>query len=86
MENFKAHILVVDDDDRIRELVKQYLVDNIQNAGYDAGDFAHYLGWQKGKCMEADTKVLGEERTHDVFVHVTCHGVRCVGCQKERAQ
>jgi len=28
MEKFKAHILIVDDDDRIRELVKQYLIDN----------------------------------------------------------
>ena len=28
MEKFKAHILIVDDDDRIRELVKQYLNDN----------------------------------------------------------
>ena len=28
MKKFKAHILVVDDDDRIRELVKQYLNDN----------------------------------------------------------
>ena len=28
MEKFKAHILIVDDDDRIRELVKQYLMDN----------------------------------------------------------
>ena len=28
MNKFKAHILVVDDDDRIRELVKQYLNDN----------------------------------------------------------
>ncbi len=28
MEKFKAHILVVDDDDRIRELVKQYLDEN----------------------------------------------------------
>ena len=28
MKNFKAHILVVDDDDRIRELVKEYLVEN----------------------------------------------------------
>lgn len=44
-----------------RKQKQQYLVDNIQNAGYDAGDFAHYLGWQKGKCMETDMKVLGEE-------------------------
>ena len=28
MEKFKAHILVVDDDDRIRDLVKQYLIEN----------------------------------------------------------
>ena len=28
MRKFKAHILIVDDDDRIRELVKQYLNDN----------------------------------------------------------
>ena len=28
MKNFKAHILVVDDDDGIRNLVKQYLNQN----------------------------------------------------------
>ncbi len=28
MEKDKKHILVVDDDDRIRELIKQYLNDN----------------------------------------------------------
>ena len=28
MENYKAHILVVDDDDGIRDLVKQYLNQN----------------------------------------------------------
>jgi len=28
MKNFKAHILVVDDDDGIRDLVKQYLNKN----------------------------------------------------------
>ena len=28
MENNKIHILVVDDDDRIRMLIKQYLNDN----------------------------------------------------------
>jgi len=28
MDKFKAHILIVDDDDRIRELVKQYLNEN----------------------------------------------------------
>tara|TARA_E500000331_G_C16759431_1_gene498916 strand:- start:90 stop:425 length:336 start_codon:yes stop_codon:yes gene_type:complete len=28
MKKFKSHILVVDDDDRIRDLVKQYLNEN----------------------------------------------------------
>ena len=28
MENNKHHILVVDDDDRIRSLIKDYLIDN----------------------------------------------------------
>ena len=28
MDNFEAHILVVDDDDGIRDLVKQYLNQN----------------------------------------------------------
>ena len=28
MNNFEAHILVVDDDDGIRNLVKQYLLEN----------------------------------------------------------
>ena len=28
MENYKAHILVVDDDDGIRELVKEFLNQN----------------------------------------------------------
>ena len=28
MDKFLAHILIVDDDDRIRILVKQYLQDN----------------------------------------------------------
>ena len=28
MEKIKYHILVVDDDDRIRELVKEYLKEN----------------------------------------------------------
>lgn len=32
-----------------RKQKQQYLVDNIQNMGYDAADFAHYLGWQRGK-------------------------------------
>ena len=41
MKKFKAHILIVDDDERIRELVKQYLEENnylitTANSGEDA--------------------------------------------------
>tara|TARA_B110000881_G_scaffold176693_1_gene161640 strand:+ start:1244 stop:1921 length:678 start_codon:yes stop_codon:yes gene_type:complete len=40
MEKSKSHILVVDDDDRIRELIKQYLNDNsfIVSSAIDAKD------------------------------------------------
>ena len=43
MDKFLAHILVVDDDDRIRDLVKQYLLENkylitTANDAYDAQD------------------------------------------------
>ena len=44
MEKFKAHILVVDDDDGIRELVKEYLSQN------------NYLvtSWLRDSCFEKD--------------------------------
>ena len=35
MDKYLAHILVVDDDDRIRELVKQYLLENKYLADVD---------------------------------------------------
>ena len=40
MKKFKAHILVVDDDDRIRDLVKQYLNENnyLVTTAYSAED------------------------------------------------
>ena len=43
MKKFKAHILIVDDDDRIRDLVKEYLSQNnylVSTAKYenDASD------------------------------------------------
>ena len=40
MDNFIAHILVVDDDDGIRSLVKQYLNDNkyLVSTAYSAED------------------------------------------------
>ena len=46
MNKFKAHILIVDDDDRIRELVKQYLNEN------------NYLVTTAASAEEAKEKVL----------------------------
>jgi len=46
MNKFKAHILIVDDDDRIRELVKQYLNEN------------NYLVTTAVNAEEAKEKVL----------------------------
>ena len=45
MKKFKAHILVVDDDDRIRELVKQYLVENeyLVTTANTAAQPAHFV-------------------------------------------
>ena len=45
MEKFKAHILVVDDDDGIRELVKEYLIQN------------HYLVTSSNSAEDALEKV-----------------------------
>jgi two-component system phosphate regulon response regulator OmpR len=46
MNKFKAHILIVDDDDRIRELVKQYLNEN------------NYLVTTAANAEDAKEKVL----------------------------
>jgi two-component system phosphate regulon response regulator OmpR len=46
MNKFKAHILIVDDDDRIRELIKQYLNEN------------SYLVTTAASAEEAKEKVL----------------------------
>ena len=48
MKKFKAHILIVDDDDRIRELVKQYLEENnylisTANSAEDAGGKINFI-------------------------------------------
>ena len=45
MEKFKAHILVVDDDDGIRELVKEYLYQN------------NYLVTTSKSALDAEKKV-----------------------------
>jgi len=46
MNKFKAHVLIVDDDDRIRELIKQYLNEN------------NYLVTSASSAEEAKEKIL----------------------------
>jgi len=49
MNNSSFHILVVDDDDRIRELVKQYLEENnfLVTTAIDAFDAKKKIGYYK---------------------------------------
>ena len=42
--------------------------------GYDAGDFAHYLGWQKGKFAQgvrvgADEGMILREKADTIFYY-----------------
>jgi len=55
MKKFKAHILVVDDDDRIRDLVKQYLNENnyLVTTAFSAEDAK-----KKGETIKFDLIVL----------------------------
>ena len=55
MKNFKAHILIVDDDDRIRDLVKEYLSQNnyLVSTAKDSDD-----ALEKTKIIKFDLIVL----------------------------
>ncbi len=55
MKNFKAHILIVDDDDRIRNLVKEYLSQNnyLVSTAKDSND-----ALKKTKIIKFDLIVL----------------------------
>ena len=55
MKNFKAHILIVDDDDRIRDLVKEYLEQNnyLVSTAKDSKD-----ALEKTKIVKFDLIVL----------------------------
>ncbi len=55
MKNFKAHILIVDDDDRIRDLVKEYLTQNnyLVSTAKDSND-----AFEKTKIIKFDLIVL----------------------------
>ena len=55
MKNFKAHILIVDDDDRIRDLVKEYLSQNnyLVSTAKDSND-----AFEKTRIIKFDLIVL----------------------------
>ena len=62
MEKIKYHILVVDDDDRIRELVKEYLNDNgfIVSTGNSAEEGKTKLSYFKFDLIVLDVMMPGQ--------------------------
>ena len=62
MEKIKYHILVVDDDDRIRELVKEYLNENgfIVSTGNSAEEAKIKLGYFKFDLIVLDVMMPGQ--------------------------
>ena len=62
MEKIKYHILVVDDDDRIRELVKEYLNKNdfIISTGNSAEEAKIKLGYFKFDLIVLDVMMPGQ--------------------------
>ena len=62
MEKIKYHILVVDDDDRIRDLVKEYLNDNgfIVSTGNNAEEAKIKLEYFKFDLMVLDVMMPGQ--------------------------
>ena len=71
MENNKLHILVVDDDDRIRDLLKDYLTDNnyIVSTAENAEQAKNKLEFLKFDIIILDVMMPGKngyELTKDV--------------------
>ena len=62
MEKIKYHILVIDDDDRIRELVKEYLNDNgfAVSTGNNAEEAKIKLGYFKFDLIVLDVMMPGQ--------------------------
>jgi two-component system phosphate regulon response regulator OmpR len=62
MDKIKYHILVVDDDDRIRELVKEYLNDNgfVVSTGNNAEEAKIKLGYFKFDLIVLDVMMPGQ--------------------------
>ena len=75
MEKIKYHILVVDDDDRIRELVKEYLNENgfIVSAGNSAIEAKMKMEYFKFDLMVLDVMMPGQngfELTKEIRVNL----------------
>ena len=62
MEKIKHHIIVVDDDDRIRELIKEYLNENgfIVSTGNSAEEAKVRLEYFKFDLMVLDVMMPGQ--------------------------
>ena len=62
MNKFEAHILVVDDDDGIRDLVKQYLIQNnfVVTTANSAEDASEKIGVVKFDLIVLDIMMPGK--------------------------
>ena len=62
MDKNSTHILVVDDDDRIRELIKQYLIEKsfLVTTAKDANDAKNKIDLIKFDIMILDIMMPGE--------------------------
>ena len=63
MENRNLHILIVDDDDRIRNLLKDYLTDNfyIVSTAEDAKEAKEKLNFIKFDVIILDVMMPGQD-------------------------
>ena len=62
MENSRLHVLVVDDDDRIRNLLKDYLMENnyVVSTAEDASNAKSMLEYLKFDIIILDVMMLGK--------------------------
>ena len=62
MEKIKSHILVVDDDDRIRELVKQYLIEKgfVVSTAINSSDAKVKINYFKFDLIVLDVMMPGQ--------------------------
>ena len=75
MENFKSHILVVDDDEGIRSLLKQFLNEN----GYLVNTASNALKAKEKISMEGDC-----HPRNNLQLAVGCPPFGCLGERKKK--